>query len=174
VRKSVQDNLFANLGDQLRETADVLLPAIQEGMGGVASELNLAAQNAFEFLRSEEGMRGLNAAFESGENLLRGLRSGTGEFTQGLVDLTATAAPRMEEIGRSFAAIGEGIGRAFSQAAESGLLDDVLTGFAQVMTSLGPLLEGVLTSFMTMARDVLPALAPLFEQLGASLVAIAP
>lgn len=174
VRKSVQDNLFANLGDQLRETADVLLPAIQEGMGGVASEMNLAAQNAFEFLRSEEGMRGLNAAFESGENLLRGLRSGTGEFTQGLVDLTATAAPRMEEIGRSIAAIGEGIGRAFSSAAESGLLDQVLSGFSQVLTSLGPLLEGVLTSFMTMAADVLPALAPLFEQLGASLVAIAP
>jgi phage-related protein len=174
VRKSVQDNLFANLGDQLRETADVLLPAIQEGMGGVASELNLAAQNAFEFLRSEEGMRGLNAAFESGENLLRGLRSGTGEFTQGLVDLTATAAPRMEEIGRSIAAIGEGIGRAFSAAAESGLLDQVLSGFSQVLTSLGPLLEGVLTSFMTMAAEVLPALAPLFEQLGQSLVAIAP
>lgn len=174
VQKGVQESLFADLGDELTETAHVILPAVKEGMQGVAGELNAMAKSAFEFLRSEEGMRGLNAAFASGENLLRGLRAGTGEFTAGIIDLTTTAAPRMEEIGRSLAAIGEGIGRAFSEAANSGALDTLLHDFAQVMTSLGPLLENFTGSLITLGSEVLPSLVPFFKTLGDTLTAIAP
>lgn len=173
-RKGIQDRVFAGLADQLRETTDVLLPLFAANMGLVADELNLATQNFFEFLRSAKGIEGLNASFEGGVLLLRGLRSGTGEFSQGLVDLAATAAPRMEEIGRSFAAIGEGIGRALTEASQDGTLDTLLVGFSDVLTSIGPLLEGVLGSLITMGSRVLPALAPLFETLGQALEDIGP
>lgn len=174
LRKSVQDSLFANLGEQLRQTAEVVLPQLETAMGGVASELNAAAVNAFEFLRSEEGLRGMNAAFASGANLIRGMRSGTGELTQGLVDLTATAAPRMEEMGRAIAAIGEGIGRAYSRLAETGALDELFGNFSNVLTSLGPFLEGLIVAFGTMGNEVLPALVPFFVTLGDVLEQMAP
>lgn len=173
-RKGVQDRVFAGLADQLRETANVLLPILSKNMGIVADELNASATNFLQFLRSAKGIDGLNASFEGAANLLKGLRSGTGEFSQGLVDMAKTAVPRMEEIGRSFAAIGEGIGRAFSQAANSGALDQLLGNFAQVMTSFGPLLENLIGSLITLGNEVMPALGPLFETLGSTLTALAP
>ena len=173
-RKGVQDRVFAGLGDQLKETAEVILPLLSEGMGGVADELNAMAVNAFEFLRSEQGMIGLNAAFESGENLLRGLRSGTGEFTQGLVDLTATAAPAMEGIGKAIAGIFEGIGSAFTEAKNSGELTSLFEGFTSALEGLKPLMNGFVGALITIGDRVLPALAPLFETLGRVLEDIAP
>lgn len=173
-RKGLQDDLFANLGSELSETANVVLPTLRDAMGGVAQELNAAAVNAFQFLRSEEGLRALNATFEASANLLRGLTSGTGELTQGLVDFTATAAPRMEAVGRAIASIGEGFGRALSEAAESGALDVLFQNFASVLTSLGPLLGSVVTSLVTLGNAVMPALVPLFQTLGEVLVGISP
>ncbi|AKJ71690.1 putative tape measure protein [Skermania phage SPI1] len=166
LKNSVQDGIFTGLGDQLRETADVTMPALKEGMGGVAAELNGMATQALVFLRSEEGMRGLNAAFASGSELLAGLRSGTGEFTQGMVDLAATAQPRMREIGGSFAYIGEQIGAAFSQAADSGVLDGVLSGFSQLLMGLGDTLGGLFSGLMQAADIALPSIAGMFSVLG--------
>lgn len=173
-QQGVQNTLFAGLGDQLKETANTILPAMKVGMQGVAGELNAMATNAFEFLRSEQGMRGLNAAFESGTNLLHGLRSGTGEFTQGLVDLTATAAPHMEAIGKAIAGIGEGIGKAFSDAAASGQLDRLFDGFTVALEGLKPFMDGFVSALITMGEKILPTLGPLFETLGNVLKDIAP
>ena len=166
LKNSVQDGIFAGLGDQLRETADVTMPALKEGMGGVAAELNGMATQALSFLRSAEGMRGLNAAFAGGVELLAGLRGGTGEFTQGMIDLSATAVPRMREIGGSFAYIGERIGEAFSQAADSGVLDGALSGFVDLVKSLGDLLGGLFSGAMQAADIALPAISGMLSTLG--------
>lgn len=174
VRKSVQDNLFANLGAELTQTANVILPALKEGMGGIATELNGAAVNALQFLRSAEGMELLNASFASGRDLLAGMRQGTGELTAGFTDLITTAQPHMEQMGRSIASIGEGIGRAFTTAAESGALDQLFIGLNQALTGVGPLLDGLLTAFIEIGGQVLPTLLPFFETLGQVLKDIAP
>lgn len=174
LRKSVQDNLFANLGDQLKETANVVLPELQRGMGGVATQLNLAAQSAFEFARSEEGIRGINAAFAGGENLLKGLRQGTGEFKTGLVDLAVTAAPAMEGIGRAVAGIGSQFGAALSEISRSGALSGVLAGFETALGGVGNLVNDLVVSFAELGKQVLPTLGPLLSTLGDTIRAIAP
>lgn len=174
VRKSIQDSLFEDLGAELTETANVVMPALQEGMGGIAGELNNMAVGALQFFRSAEGMELLNASFASGRDLLAGLQQGTGELTTGFVDFVSTAQPHMEQMGRSIAAIGEGIGRAFTRAAESGALDELFVGANQALAALGPLLDGVLSAFIEMGRQVLPTLAPLFETLGQVLKDISP
>ena len=174
VRKAVQESLFDDLGAELTETANATMPLLRDGMSGVAAELNNMAIGALQFFRSAEGMELLNASFASGRDLLAGLRQGTGELTTGFVDFVSTAQPHMEQMGRSIAAIGEGIGRAFTRAAESGALDELFVGANQALASLGPLLDGVLTAFIEMGRQVLPAIAPLFETLGQVLADIAP
>lgn len=173
-RKSIQDTLLVDLGTQLKETANVTLPAIQQSMGGVATQLNLAAQNALEFLRSARGIDGLNTAFDNAANLLKGMREGTGEFTQGMLDIGTAAAPVMEKLGTDIASVFEGFGRAFSASAASGELTAVFSGFGDSLRGLGSLLEGVVSSLLTIGKDVLPALKPLFESLGGALKEIAP
>lgn len=173
-RKSIQDSLFVDLGNQLKETANVVLPAIQQSMNGVATQLNLAAQNALEFLRSARGIDGLNTAFDNAANLLKGMREGTGAFTQGLLDIGTAAAPVMEKLGQDIASVGEGIGRAFTASAASGELTSVFAGFGDSLRGLGSLLDGLVSSLLTIGNDVLPALKPLFESLGGALKEIAP
>lgn len=174
VRKSVQQSLFADLGAELTQTANVVMPALKEGLGGIAEELNGAAKNALGFLRSTEGMELLNASMANAKNLLSGLRQGTGELTAGFTDLVVTAGPHMEQLGRSIAAIGEGIGRAFTTAAENGSLDKLFVGLNQALAGLGPLLDGLLTAFIEIGAQVLPTLLPFFETLGQVLKDIAP
>jgi phage-related protein len=172
--KPVQNNLFANLGAQLKETSAVILPAMSAGMRGVATELNLAAVNALEFLRSTQGMALVNASFDSGIGLLKGLREGTGELTKGWIDFTTTAAPAMEGVGKALAGVGEGIGAALSTAKNNGDLSKLFAGFQQALIGLKPLLDAVFSTFIILGKDVLPALKPLFEAIGAALKAIAP
>jgi phage-related protein len=174
VRKSVQESLFDDLGAELTETANATLPLLKDGLGGIAEELNGAATNALQFLRSAEGMELLNATFANAKNLMAGMRQGTGELTAGFTDLLVTAGPHMEQLGRSIAAIGEGIGRAFTRAAESGALDQLFVGLNQALSGLGPLLDGLLTAFIEIGGQVLPTLLPFFETLGQVLKDIAP
>lgn len=172
--EGVQDSLFANLNTELTETANVTLPAVQEGMNGVAGALNSAAVQAANFIQSERGIALINNSLAASEGLLRGLTGGTGALTQGWLDFTTTVAPRMEEVGAAIASIGESVGAVFSGLANSGQLDAIMTGFADTLRGLGPLLASLLSAFGTMATEVLPALRPLFESLGQALVTIAP
>lgn len=173
-RMAVQDTLFADLAGEMKLTADTILPALKQGMNSVAVELNGMAKQAGEFLRSASGMQLLNDSFANGAALLHGMRTGTGEFTQGIVDATSAAKPVMDELGKSIASIVEGIGRAFSQSAKSGELTSVISGLSEAFRGLGTLLEGVVSSFLTIGNAVLPALKPFFETLGGALKEIAP
>lgn len=173
-RMAIQDSLFDQLGADLKLTADTVLPAVRDGMSGVAAELNAAARNALEFLRSARGIDGINTAFANTESLLRGMRSGTGEFTQGLLDIGTAAKPVMEDLGRSISSVFEGIGRAFSQSKESGELTRVFQGFADALKGIGSLLEGFVSALLTIGDKVAPALKPFFESFGGALKEIAP
>jgi phage-related protein len=171
---SIQDNLFASLGDELRETAEVTLPAIKDSMGGVATALNQAAVGAFNFIQSEDGLVLLNSTMEASRGLIDGMTSGTGEMTAGWVNFVETVAPHMENVGSAIASIGEGFGRALTAMKESGQLDAIMVGFADTLRGLGSLVESLMLAFGEMGSQVLPALKPLFESLGDALVAIAP
>jgi phage-related protein len=171
---SIQDSLFENLGRELSETANVVLPAIKDSMKGVASELNAAAINAADFVQSARGIDLINSSMNSATNLLRGMRSGTGELTQGWIDFTHAAEPAMEGIGRAIAGLGEGIGRALTAANENGELTALFEGFRQTLEGMGPFLEDFIGSLITIGNEVLPTLGPFFTTLGDTLREIAP
>ncbi|MGI5216242.1 hypothetical protein [Nocardia sp. CA-290969] len=171
---AVQDNLFANLGEELTQTANVTLPGIQDSMNGVAGAFNAAAIQAANFLQSERGIALINNSLAASEGLIKGLTSGTGGLTQGWLDFTTAVAPHMENVGSAIASIGESIGGVFTQMANSGMLDQIMVGFADALRGVGPLLGSLIASLGTMATQVLPTLRPLFESLGQALVAVAP
>lgn len=172
--EAIQDNLFENLAGELTETANVVLPAIQDSLGGVASELSATAVQFANFLQSARGIELLNSSFESATNFIRGLRSGTGELTQGWIDFVAVSAPAMEGFGRSIAGIGEGIGRALSAARESGALQEIFAIFNGPGEGEGSFWETFTTTLLELARVVLPVVQPLMAALGQALQDLAP
>ncbi|WP_067671886.1 hypothetical protein [Nocardia miyunensis] len=172
--KAVQDATFANLGTELTDVSTRVIPVLKTGMAGVAGEINGAASSFLNFLGTAQGLSGLQSVFAGATNLLHGLRSGTGDATQGMLDLVHTAEPALEGMGKAFAGIGDSIGQAFSIASRTGALSSLFTGLTQALQGVGPLLGGLVTALITIGSDVLPTLQPLFTQLGAALVAIAP
>ncbi|MBF6410956.1 hypothetical protein [Nocardia farcinica] len=174
VRKSVQDTAFQGAGEGLRQLADTVLPTLRDGMTAVAAEMNAGAHGFAAFLKSTEGIEGLQAAFAIAANGLRGLREGSDGFLAGLSAMAEASAPFAEQIGRAFGSIGTALGDAFSFVAESGLLGDVLDGLTVALQGLGPLLGDLFVSLARIAADVMPALGPLLESLGQALVTMAP
>src|SRR5690606_29018889 len=167
--ESIQDNLFENLAGELTETANDVLPAIEESLGGVASELSATAVQFANFLQSARGIELLNNSFDSATNFIRGLRSGTCERPQGRIDFVAVSTPAMEGFGRSVAGIGEGIGRALSAARESGALAEIFAVFNGPEEGEGSFWETFTATLLELARVVLPVLQPLMATLGQAL-----
>jgi phage-related protein len=174
VKNAVQDAGFAGLGATLTDVSGRVLPVLQTGMVGVATQFNGAAKSALDFLGSARGLQGLTDVFQGATNLMAGFRMGTGEATQGLLDFVHVVTPALVGIGQQVALIGDSIGAAFSDAAKSGLLDSVLDGFAQTLSGIGPLLGNFTTALLTIADRVLPSLGPMLEALGQGLVNLAP
>jgi phage-related protein len=174
LRKSVQDNLFAGLSDQFKQTATAVLPVLKEGMNGVASALNDAAVQALQFVRSAQGIDALKASFTGATDLIHGLGEGTHAATKGFTDFVAATAPAMEGIGKSIAGVADALGKIFSKSAASGQLASIFAGFADALNGAGPLLGGVVKSLLDMADKVLPTLGPFFTTLGGAIAAIGP
>lgn len=174
LRKSTQDAGFAGLGDELRQTATAVLPVFKEGMTGVASQLNLAAKDMFGFIRSADGIDLIKSSFEGATELIAGLRQGTGEATQGLVDFAKTAAPQMEGVGRAITGVADDIGRVFSQSAASGQLTNIFQGFTEAIQGAGPLISDFIKTLLDMGEKILPTLKPLFDSLGQAILVIGP
>lgn len=173
-RKQIQDNLFEGLDDTLRQLADQVLPSLRDGMGLVATELNLGAKGFADWLSSAQGVEAVNSIFGATSDLLAGMREGSEGFLDGLSRMAVAAEPFAEGIGKALGSIGTQLGAAFTQLADSGLLGQVLEGLTSTLTSVGPLLRDLVLSFSELAARVLPALGPLLESLGTALVDIAP
>jgi phage-related protein len=173
-RKAVQDVLFADLGHELTETARVALPALTEGMKGVAGELNGIIKGFFEFSRSATGIQAIQDTFAGAQKFLQGAREGAEGFGQALADVASTALPHLEGIGQAFGNIGTEIAKAFSGAAGNGVLDQVFVGLEGTLRGVGDLLGTVTAKLLDIAAQVLPALGPLLTALADVISDIAP
>lgn len=173
-RKAVQDVLFQDLGAQLTETAKVAIPALTEGMKGVAGQLNGIAQGFLEFGRSADGIRLIQESFAGAQNLLTGLREGTEGFGHALADVATVAAPRLQGIGSAFGDIATQINKAFSGAAFNGVLDQNLVGFEGTLHGIADLLGTLTAKLLDIGAKVMPVLGPLFTSLADVIATIAP
>lgn len=174
LKNSVQDTTFANLGANMTEVSGRVIPALKDGMNGVAGQINGAANAFVTFLGSAQGISGLQSVFAGATNFLKGMSQGTGEATQGMLSFVHTAEPAMQGLGQAVAGIGDQIGKAFSDSAKSGQLSSVFAGLTTALQGVGPLLNGLVSGLLTIADKVLPSLGPLFASLGQAFITIAP
>lgn len=173
-RKEVQDSLFANMATELKDTATAILPAVTEGMKGVASAMNAAGIQALQFLRSTQGIDLINATFASSRDLISGFTQNLKGASTGVVDFVTTAAPYAKSLGQGFADIANDIGMVFTAAKNSGQLDAIFSQFKPMLDGLGVGISGIVTALLDITQKVMPTLGPFFATLGTAIANLGP
>lgn len=170
--KPVQDALFANLGADFTNLANTSIPALRDGMTGVAGAVNNAARGFASFMSQASSQDAIRSAFAGTRDVINGSVSGIRTLTQGLMDMTKAAQPAMLGIGNAIGTMFGSLGSTLTQLANSGALTTLFQNFAGIVTSLGPTLSGLVNALVTMGNAAAPGIEALFNALGPALVAI--
>ncbi|WP_432420795.1 hypothetical protein [Nocardia farcinica] len=174
VKDSIQDDFFDGLDETFTNLANTVMPSLETGLGGIATEMNAGAKGFADFLTSAEGMAGLDATFASTEGFMRGMREGSDGFLAGMSQMMQAFAPLSESLGKAFGSIGSALGEAFEHIAQSGLLEEIVNGLSAALEALGPSLGSIMVGLAEMASAVLPALGPLFTAIGDMIGSLGP
>ncbi|SLG40451.1 Phage-related protein [Mycobacteroides abscessus subsp. abscessus] len=169
---AVQDGLFAGIGDSAKTAIETILPAIQEPMAGLAETLGGMFAGAMNLL-SGPGLEPLQKIIEGSSEFFAEMGPGLGQLLQGFLDLGAAAAPMMGTLGTAFADLFGSIGEAFSNLTD-GTMQNLMSGFAEVITGLGPVLGPLISMLGTLGATVGPILADLFAQIGPMITELIP
>ncbi|OZD82911.1 hypothetical protein CH260_12700 [Rhodococcus sp. 05-2256-B2] len=130
LRRAVQDNLFAGLGDSITTLANAQLPTLQTGLSGIADVINKNLRGALEGLSTESAKSDFALIFENSriaiDNLLGGLRNLGGAF----LDITAVGSEFLPELTGEDGFLGwtERFANKIKEMRESGDLKDFIQG----------------------------------------------
>lgn len=173
VRKTVQENLFAGVADQIRVLAQSYLPALRDGLAGTATELNRSAKLFADFLKQPQSRADLSGIFNNVNAALRQLAPAGASFAQALRDIAAVGSEFLPALAEGIGGAAESFAAFISEARQSGALkqfiSDGLSAFGDlliVVKNLGTALGGVFRAgqdsgagFLAVAKDVTKALA---------------
>lgn len=173
IGKPVQDALFANLGTDFANLATVSIPALRDGMTGVAGAINNAGRSFASFMSQASSQDAIRSAFAGTRDVINGSIGGIQTLTQGLMNMTIAAQPAMASIGNSIGIMFGSLGSTLTQLANSGALTTLFQNFAGILASLGPTLSGLVNALVIMANTAAPGIEALFNALGPALVNIA-
>jgi phage-related protein len=171
--KPVQDALFANLATDFASLATTSIPALREGMTGVAGAINNAGRSFASFMSQASSQDAIRAAFAGTRDVINGSIGGIQTLTQGLMNMTIAAQPAMASIGNSIGVMFGSLGSTLTQLANSGALTTLFQNFAGILASLGPTLSGLVNALVTMGNAAAPGIEALFNALGPALQNIA-
>lgn len=165
---------------------DALMPAME----GV-SNLLVAMQGPIQQLAGSIGglMSQLLGVFTSPEGI-QGLK----DITAGISDMVAAAGPGLtsmvtsfrdmfaslansgafETLGAAFGSFFKSIGDAFRQLSESGVMDQLVNGFSQLLTTLGPVFGQLITMMAQLGVALAPVISDLLNAFLPVLVSLTP
>lgn len=164
LKNTVQDNLFAGFSKEAKDLAQVYLPVLKTGMGGIATATNGFAKE-------------LSAAFKEGQNVLS-VKTILSD-TAGVVDNLKAAAKPLTSIFLDFASVGTGVLKDLTsgfgglatkwadwvkEARDSGKLKEMMLEGIQSVKDLGMSIY----NFGKAAVEILKAVSQGFGGLGSS------
>ncbi|WP_306358702.1 MULTISPECIES: hypothetical protein [unclassified Nocardia] len=169
LRREVSNTMFDGLGESLTTLADNQLPALQEGMVGIAGGLNTALKDTFSSL----------------DTLFTDLTAdGTwSEFVDGMNSALSGMAPTVSALVGAFAefgaVVGPTLGPLFESLAEliktiSPALAQMGAVFSESLTQLMPVLGEFITALAVNLAPVIPVIATIIGELGKALTPILP
>lgn len=169
----VQDALFSGLGDSFTNLATTSIPALRDGMTGVAGALNNAAKQFASFFSQASSQDAIRAAFAGTRDVINSSVSGVRDLTSGVLNMAVAARPAMANVGTAIGSVFSQLGNTLTQLASSGALTTLFQNFAGIITSLGPTLSGLVSALTTLGNTAAPGIEALFTALGPALQGIA-
>ncbi|MBF6298212.1 hypothetical protein IU459_11740 [Nocardia amamiensis] len=174
LKNSVQDAGFDGLDQRFTALARASLPAVKDGMTEVAGAMNGAAKQFAAFWSTAGAQQGIRDLFGGTADLIKAMQPGLARASQGFVSFASAAKPAMDSIGASLGGLVGSIGNAFTKAADSGALTQLLETFSTIIDGLGQGLEPLIGGLIEMGNIVGPTLGPLFVTLGSAVAELAP
>ncbi|WP_094631590.1 MULTISPECIES: phage tail protein [unclassified Rhodococcus (in: high G+C Gram-positive bacteria)] len=174
LKLSVQDAMFADLDRVFTNLANATLPTLKTGMTEVGGAINGAAKEFAAFWGSAEAQNGIRDIFAGTSDFITALQPGLRQASEGILAIGTAARPVMDEVGASIGGLIGNVMQAFTDAANSGALTQLISTFADIMDGFGEGLNGLLDGLIEFGNIVGPVIGPLLKSLGEGLGALAP
>lgn len=153
--KSVQNNLFAGLAQQVEPLANVWIPRLGIALGGVTTGFNTGARSVATWLQSSQGIATTSTWLDTSSQMASRLGVALGNIVPGLVAVAAGA-------GQAFAPMTQGLGDATQRLSnflvEAQRTGEIKTFFLDAFNSI----KTAVSNFMAVAKP----LGLLFLELG--------
>jgi trimeric autotransporter adhesin len=165
MKGAVQDNLFAGMGEAVSKLARTELPMLQKGMGGVATELNLAAKSVMEYIGSSEGIARQEVMWANTATVVQNLRPWLTNVTAAMFDIGEVGSTVLADITGGAGEAGLGFRKMIAEARRSGELEqamragvETLRQLGSVAGNVGSILKSVFIAARTSGADFLTTL----------------
>ena len=146
LQQQISTNLFDGLGGSLSKLVNDQLPALKQGLGGIASGMNSALKTLFVDLD------GMFAKLESDGTMKK--------FIDGVTQLMQGLAPFITDIVQTLITLGGAVGPS---------LGTFFKTLGDVLVAISPQLGGLAKAFLDDLVSLLPSLVPGLQSLGRSL-----
>lgn len=174
LKLSVQDAMFADLDSVFTNLANATLPTLKTGMTDVGGAINGAAKEFANFWSSADAQDGIRDIFAGTADFITAMQPGLRQASEGILAIGTAAAPVMDEVGAAIGGLLGNVMQAFTDAANSGALTQLISTFADIMDGFGEGLNGLLDGLIEFGNIVGPVIGPLLKSLGEGLGALAP
>ncbi|MFD9223820.1 hypothetical protein ACFWDI_28405 [Streptomyces sp. NPDC060064] len=172
VRVDVQDALFRGLGTTLTRMSTAVLPAVRDGLVGMAGVLNRMGTGLMDTFTKLGNQGLLKRMFDGFTEGMKPLEKVPGQLAQGFVQLSIAAAPAFKRLTTAAGNAMSGITDELTQAFKSGALEKAINNAIEIAKQFGHLLGdifGTVGNIMKAASagagDALGGIGAMFKEL---------
>lgn len=143
IQLSVQERLFAGLGEQVRLLGKQYLPVARSLFQGLATSINGAAKEVSGFLRTQDAFRDVTTTTGNIRAGFDAARQAAVPFTQAILSIVAAGSTQLPRLGEAVGAIGTKFSTFINDLADSGRLEEIFSRALDTGAQLGRILGNI-------------------------------
>jgi hypothetical protein len=143
LKKTVQGNFWAGFSADITKLGNTYLPIFKAGMGGIASEFNIAGKQAFTFLQSAQAIGSINNILNKTRDAFGSMRGVLTNVVSGFLQLANVGANFLPRLSAEIQTASEKFAAWAKSIAASGQLEDMINGAIQGFKDLGGIVGNV-------------------------------
>ena len=137
LRLSVQDNLFAGMGDSITRLATVQLPTLRTGLSGIAAEINGGVRSAFATLSTSAAQMDFSTTLGNARGLFAGLAQAAAPLTRVWIDISTVGSQYLPRMGQAIASVSQRFAGMVANARQTGRLNELINNGITALQSFG-------------------------------------
>lgn len=140
---SVQDRLFAGLADDVKPLANIYLPLLKDGLGGIADGFNAIIKNVVDFLKTAEATDNIRNIFDNTGLAVGNLSTVVRDLLAAFLDIASVGSDFLPDMATNANNAAGGFRNMIHEAKESGKLHEWMQGGIDATKQLFELLGNV-------------------------------